>query len=142
MQRINGHIILALILVSLNACSISKLAKTGAYKEVSALVFDSLILQTNVNIIDVRTKSEYSKSHIKGAQNASYLSGKFSTIISNLNLDTTNLTLIYCETQHRSLFAAKKLARLGFKKIVDLDRGMMYWRKQGFASQSQETSKN
>lgn len=142
MQRMNGRFISVLILISLTACSTRKLAKVGVYKEATPLEFDNLRLQPQINIIDVRTKSEYKKSHIKGAINASYLSGKFSKIISDLNLDTTNLTLIYCETQHRSLFAAKKLNEMGFNRIVDLEKGMMHWRKLGLPYQSEEMLKN
>ena len=106
--------------------------KKGIYKEFSSQEFEKLLQQDNLNIIDVRTKSEYNKSHIKGAVNASYLSGEFSTIVSDYNLDTTRLTLIYCETQHRSLFAARKLYKLGFNNIVDLQKGMRIWREKKF----------
>ena len=114
------------------------MASKGIYKEVEPSVYEVLLKQENINIIDVRTKGEYEKSHIKGAINASYFSGKFLKLVKEFNLDTNKTTLIYCETQHRSPIAAKRLYKIGFKKIIDLERGMRIWRKQGFSYESPE----
>ena len=124
--------------MSLVACSANKLAIKGIYKELPSKEYKELIKQNDVNIIDVRTKSEFEKSHIKGAISASYFSGKFSKIVSDYNLDTNKVTVIYCETQHRSPAAAKRLYKLGFNKIVDLQKGMSEWRKQGFPYESEK----
>ena len=115
----------------LSACSIGRLTKKGVYTEVSGEQYLNIIQDSNVQIIDVRTKAEYEKSHILGAVNFSYLGGGFKKAVAESKLDPAKTTLIYCETQHRSLFAAKKLYRLGYKNIIDLDKGMMRWRKDG-----------
>ncbi|MFK7786423.1 MAG: rhodanese-like domain-containing protein [Crocinitomicaceae bacterium] len=125
-------IILSALIFTLTSCSIRRLEKMNVYKEVSAESFEELLKEPDINIIDVRTRSEFEKSHISGAQNASYFSGHFDELVDSLNLDTSRKTLIYCETQHRSLFAAKKLYKAGFKTIVDLDKGMLHWRKNDF----------
>ena len=132
------NIFSSLIWLSLVACSANKLAVSGIYTELSSKEYKKLIKLNDVNIVDVRTKSEFKKSHIKGAINASYFSGKFSEIVSNYNLDTSKVTLIYCETQHRSPLAAKRLNKLGFNRIVDLQKGMSKWRKQGFPYESKK----
>lgn len=125
------------------ACSINKLTIQGVYKELSAPEYELLVKQGNLNIIDVRTVSEFEKSHITSAINVSFLGGNFSRKISELDLDTSKTTLIYCETQHRSLFVANKLHQLGFNTIIDLDRGMRIWRKEGhpFSSSIEITDK-
>ncbi len=102
------------------------------YTEVAPEDFQTLAQDTNNILIDVRTISEYQESHIKGAINISYFGGHFEEKLAVMHLDTSKTVLIYCETQHRSLFVAKKIYHLGFHKIVDLDKGMMNWRKNDF----------
>ena len=128
---------LAVVTVS---CSIKKLEKKGVYKEVDASEYNRYVQDSSVQIIDVRTQKEYEKSHIEGAENASYLSGNFEDIIDSLSLDPSKTTLIYCETQHRSLFAAKKLYHKGFNNVIDLDKGMIHWRKTDMPYVSDSTN--
>ena len=123
--------ILFLSCLGFESCSIHKLSKKGVYKEVSSKEYLLYVNDSTVNIIDVRTAAEYQKSHIKGALNVSYFGGHFKKSLVELDLDTNRTTLIYCETQHRSLFVAKKLYKAGFKSIIDLDKGMVKWRKKG-----------
>lgn len=122
------------------ACSIGRLTKKGVYTEVTGEQYLNIIQDSNVQIIDVRTKGEYEKSHIFGAVNFSYLGGGFKRAVAGSELDPSKTTLIYCETQHRSLFAAKKLYRLGYKNIIDLDKGMMRWRKDGLPFEADSLS--
>lgn len=123
-------ILIATLLFS--SCGVKKLEKKGVYVELPASDYQQYVEDSTVNIIDVRTEKEYQEAHIEGAVNASYFSGNFKKIIDTLNLDTSKTTLIYCETQHRSLFAAKILYKKGFDTIIDLDRGMRVWRKENF----------
>jgi rhodanese-related sulfurtransferase len=118
--------------VLFSACSIQRLSRKGIYKELEAKEFLDLALDSNVTIIDLRTVKEFERSRIKGAVNASYFGGNFSQLIDSLHLDPTKTTLIYCETQHRSLFATKILYKKGFTQIIDLKKGMAHWRKAQF----------
>jgi rhodanese-related sulfurtransferase len=131
--------ILILLLV-LSACGIRKLERKGIYKETDASKYEAYLNDSTVQIIDVRTSKEYQKSHIAGAKNASYISGHFEDLVDSLHLDPSRTTLIYCETQHRSLFAAKKLYKKGFSTIVDLDKGMIHWRKMNYPYISDSTA--
>lgn len=121
------------------SCSIGRLTKKGVYSEVSGTEYLNYVQDSSVQVIDVRTRGEYDKSHIEGAVNFSYLGGSFKKDVRDSGLDPKKTTLIYCETQHRSLFAAKKLYHLGFKTVVDLDKGMMRWRKDGLPYISDST---
>ena len=94
-------------------------------KEYNAYVVDT----TNV-IIDVRTNKEFNKLHIERAINISYFGGNFKKEVKELKIDTTKTILIYCQTQHRSLFVSNKLYKMGYSKIIDLDKGMKQWQKQ------------
>lgn len=121
-----------ILIMFLSACSIRHLSKIGAYKELTPETYIYYVNDSLVNIIDVRTASEYEKSHIKGALNVNYFAGNFKDDLKRLMLDKSRTTLIYCETQHRSLLVAKKMYVMGFHSIIDLDKGMMHWRKAGF----------
>lgn len=122
-----------ILMVSIfSGCGIRSLSKRGAYVELPASEYEALLKDSAVHLIDVRTEKEYEKSHIEEAYNVSYLGGHFLRRFSEMNLDPSKTVLIYCETQHRSLFVARKIYRKGYKRIVDLDRGMMHWRKSGY----------
>ena len=125
-------IILIITILFAASCGIRSLTKKGAYQELSPESYLQYVQDSSANIIDVRTNAEYDKSHIEGAININYLGGHFKRDLVEANLDNSKPTLIYCETQHRSLFVAKKLYRTGFQNVIDLDKGMMHWRKQQF----------
>ena len=87
---------------------------------------EKLNATNNKWVIDVRTKGEYKKGHIKGAQNISYLGSTFSEKVAEL--DNSKPVFIYCETAHRSPLAARILSDIGFKEIYDLQHGFENWR--------------
>ena len=123
---------LFLTIILLSACGVHSLKKQGVYQELVGQEYLNYVSDSSVNIIDVRTNSEFKKSHIKGAINISYFGGHFKKELEEAGLEVQKTTLIYCETQHRSLFVVRKLKKAGFNKIIDLDKGMMHWRKDGF----------
>lgn len=125
-RMINIRILLLSIILS--ACGIHGLEKKGIYQELNPADYQ-IQMSNSAQIIDVRTLGEYEKSHIDGAINISYLSGDFKKMVDTLSFDKSTPVLIYCETQHRSLFAAKILAKRGYTHIIDLDKGMIHWRK-------------
>jgi rhodanese-related sulfurtransferase len=132
-------ILFILALLVITSCGIHSLTKQGVYQELAPEVYLNYVKDSSVNIIDVRTNAEFEKSHINGAVNVNYFGGHFKRDLMNLSLDTSKATLIYCETQHRSLFVAKKIKKAGFLTIIDLDKGMMNWRKKGFPYFNQDT---
>ena len=79
-------------------------------------------------LIDVRTSSEFRKSHIPGAVNASLLSFRYKQLVDTLNREVP--VFIYCQTCHRSPFAARKMKKLGFVKVYDLEGGYAKWDKE------------
>lgn len=80
-------------------------------------------------LIDVRTPGEYKKSHLPGAINFSYLNFHFGRDVDSL--DRNKLVLLYCQTCHRSPLAARKMKRMGFRKVIDLKAGFKNWRLYG-----------
>lgn len=80
-------------------------------------------------IVDVRTPMEYKKNHISGAKNINIISSNFNTNISKL--DSMKPVFVYCQTAHRSGYAAKTLSKLGYK-VYELEGGLKAWTEQGF----------
>ena len=78
-------------------------------------------------ILDIRTGLEYGLGHLEGATSCSVLDWNFSQKIRKL--DKAIPVFIYCETAHRSPFAALRLQKAGFLEIYDLAGGYRNYRK-------------
>ncbi|HKK41933.1 MAG TPA: rhodanese-like domain-containing protein [Bacteroidales bacterium] len=80
-------------------------------------------------LIDVREFFEYKRSRIKDAVNipaSSSLKKATDTIAHNCAL------FLYCTTDSRSNWVAKRLYDLGFRKLYSLKGGIVAWKKDGF----------
>ncbi|MBK7269377.1 MAG: rhodanese-like domain-containing protein [Flavobacteriales bacterium] len=69
---------------------------------------------------------EFAKGHLPGALNHSYLSFRFGRSVQAIERDA--LVFVYCQTCHRSPLAARRMKRLGFRRVVDLKGGFAHWR--------------
>ena len=80
-------------------------------------------------LLDVRTKNEYDKGHIKNAKLIDYFSDDF---INNCEeyLDKNKPIYVYCKSGGRSKKASKILSDIGFTKIYDLQGGYLSWQKE------------
>lgn len=78
------------------------------------------------NLVDVRTKAEFDEGHIDFAENIDWNGEDFEDFISRYNRNAP--LFLYCLSGGRSSNAAKKARSLGFKKVYELDGGMMAWR--------------
>ena len=65
-------------------------------------------------IIDVRTKEEYNKTHVKGAINIPY-----NKINENIKIDKDKAIFVYCKSGSRSEVAYNILENLGYE-VYDL----------------------
>jgi len=83
-----------------------------------------------VQLLDVRTPQEYQGGYIDGASNINVLEGQaFKEAVSSL--DKSKKVAVYCRSGKRSMKAANILAEMGFKKIYNLDGGMLQWEEDG-----------
>lgn len=80
-------------------------------------------------IIDVRTRNEYKKGHIKNSVNA-----KNSEVLSRVTdkLDFDQPLLVYCDEGTRSFTACIILKEKGFNNVYNLETGLIDWRESGF----------
>jgi thioredoxin len=107
-------------------------------QHVDALKFKELITKGDAILLDVRTPQEYSRGHIAGSTAINIADPAFASKINLLQKDKT--ILIYCLTGSRSYAAANYMSKNGFKKIVNLQQGIMDWNQRGFAlEQSSQT---
>ncbi|MGD1980905.1 MAG: rhodanese-like domain-containing protein [Flavobacteriaceae bacterium] len=86
--------------------------------------FQELMTQ-EVQLIDVRTPSEYEGGYIGTARNINYNATDFAEQVSKLDRDKP--VLVYCAVGGRSARAAKVFESLGFKTIYDLKGGYNAW---------------
>ena len=88
-------------------------------------VYDAVHNNDKTQLIDVRTKEEFSTSHLKGAQNICLTDNNFNKKIKLL--DKNKPVYVYCKKGVRSADAAKKLKKMGFTKIYDMEGGIILW---------------
>lgn len=93
-------------------------------KVVSKETFSEAI-KKEVQLVDVRTASEYQDGFIANAINIDVNASSFDSEIQKL--DKTKPVYIYCHSGSRSQKAARKMVDLGFTEIIDLDGGYSHW---------------
>ena len=106
-------------LCSFLGCSAKGFVSVGAEE------FAREIAKSGVQIVDVRTASEYAEGHIPGAVNIDVLSSDFSEKITSLDKEHT--VALYCRSGRRSKSAAAEATKQGFK-VVELDGGVLSWK--------------
>ena len=106
-------------LCSFLGCSAKGFVSVGAEE------FAREIAKSGVQIVDVRTASEYAEGHIPGAVNIDVLSSDFSEKITSLDKEHT--VALYCRSGRRSKSAATEATKQGFK-VVELDGGVLSWK--------------
>ena len=77
-------------------------------------------------IIDVRTDDEFSTGHIGGAVNIDFYNGN--EFISEIDkLDKSKSYFIYCKSGARSGQTCELMKQKGFKKVYNLEGGILGW---------------
>jgi len=121
-----------LIFILTLSCNNKSNSKTdnqlGEIKRISALEFKEK--SKNNTIIDIRTPREYTQGYIEGAININYYDKTFLEQIAKL--DKNKPIYIYCRSGNRTSSAAKKLKKLGFLEVNDLQGGIMSWARNQY----------
>lgn len=91
--------------------------------------YEKMALAGNQQILDVRTAQEFNSGHLKNALQANWNNPDEFTDRTKF-LDKTRTVYIYCLSGGRSGAAMKQLAGQGFT-VVNMDGGMMAWKKAG-----------
>ena len=102
----------------------------AGHKDIDPATFDQLRRNdTNTVVLDVRTKKEYREGHIPGAVLLDFNSPNFDEEVAKL--DKSKTYLVHCAAGGRSTKACKKMERLDFSKLYNLEGGMGAWKKAG-----------
>lgn len=81
-----------------------------------------------VQVVDVRTPSEYSDGHVPGSLNIPHMS-----IIARKNELAPDKELVFiCQMGQRSALACEFAAAVGFKDLFNVEGGTEAWIKAGF----------
>ena len=96
--------------------------------EVSVSDFEKGIAQENVQLLDVRTASEYQSGHLKKALQANW-NNQTEFQERTKALDKSKPVYVYCLSGIRSRTAANWLSENGFKNIVTLQGGINLWKQ-------------
>lgn len=99
-------------------------------QEVYDAVYNS---DAKTQLVDVRTTSEFTVSHLKNAQNICVTNNDFKEKVKTLDKDEP--VYVYCKKGGRSAKAAKILTEMGFKKVYDLQGGITNWEEKGLETE-------
>jgi thioredoxin 1 len=108
-------------------------ATATAQEKCTAVQFQQkLSKRGKIKLIDVRTPEEYAEGHIAKSTLVNYKDEKFKEQLKNLKLNKKKPVFVYCRSGNRSGKAAQILKEMGFKKIYDLEGGVISWEQSGF----------
>ena len=98
-------------------------------ESVTADEFENALYDGHVQLLDVRSADEYAQGHIANAENVDVQQSDFIEK-AQAKLDHTNPVYVYCRSGKRSMLAAQKLVKAGFK-VVNLRDGIVGWEDAG-----------
>ncbi|MDF2950648.1 MAG: Rhodanese domain protein [Anaerocolumna sp.] len=123
----NGFVILLIVIVTtiLAGCSSKEESTTPVTQKITAQEAKEMIdNNSDIIILDVRTKEEYNSGHIEDA----ILIPDYE-IVENAEIiltDKSTKILVYCRSGNRSASATSALAELGYTSVYDFG-GIIDW---------------
>jgi len=114
------YLLISLLLVCVfHSCK--QTPKAQSLKLISTDEMIELMDTEEIQLVDVRTPSEYNEGHVPDAQNINFYDENFDQQIETL--DKSKPIIVYCKSGGRSAKCASKLVEKGFEKIYDLEGG-------------------
>lgn len=111
--------------------SMPKSVETDTFiKNVDSETFKNLVNSGQGIVLDVRTIGEVAQGHIPNATVADIYQRDFVEKINQLPKDKE--VYVYCTVGARSSQAAQILVNNGFKKVYNLNRGIIDWARNGY----------
>ncbi len=120
----------ALVVMALLFAQVSGKAQEKQAVDVDA--FEEGMQQPGVQIFDVRTSGEYNAGHLHDALQADFTKKEeFNERVKYLDKDKP--VYVYCLSGGRSTAAATWMRDNGFKEVVEMQGGIVAWKKAGKA---------
>ncbi len=98
--------------------------KKSCCRQAKQAAFETLAVEAFV-----RTPKEYAEGHLEGARNVTW-GDDFEKQWKAADIKKRFTVAVYCRGGRRSKAAAEALAKMGYK-VINLDGGIMAWRKAG-----------
>lgn len=92
-------------------------------------VYEAIQGDASIQLVDVRSQTEYQVNHLKKAQNICVTNKDFKEKVAKL--DKNKPVYVYCAKGGRSAQAAQILKEMGFMEVYDLQGGMQNWNANG-----------
>jgi len=118
---------ISVITIGLSSCSTMK-PFTNILPEKAEPVIQKGVQEGKIILIDVRTPEEFNSGYIADAINMNINSEFFDAQIDEL--DKTKTYIVYCKMGGRSAMAMTLMKEKGFKKVFNLQGGIMQWQKE------------
>ncbi len=112
------------------ACQQPKDSQEPVVSSVKTQEFKKLVDAKEGILLDVRTPQEYAEGHIAGSINIDFHGENFKSELEKL--DKTKTYEVYCRSGKRSASSAQVMEEMGFKKVINLDGGIIGWQEEGF----------
>lgn len=125
-MKLTYLVIFSFLLCGTGGCFTVRSTKGFSYSKLSPVEYAAVLKDSsNYYLIDVRTAAEYNRSRMAGSVSYSYFNFHIGRDVDTL--DRNKPVLVYCQTCHRSPLAARKMKKMGFRKIYDLKGGYKKW---------------
>ncbi|RMF96334.1 MAG: rhodanese-like domain-containing protein [Candidatus Schekmanbacteria bacterium] len=129
--RLGVRLFFILVLIVQVGCK-----EEAPYHNITPLQLKSMLDEDEtLMLIDVRTRPEYEEGHIVGVKKLIPLD-KLESRIGELEEFKNKKIVLYCRSGSRSSRAAKILLSHGFKKIYNLQGGIIAYKESGFKIES------
>ncbi|GAA5505228.1 rhodanese-like domain-containing protein [Novipirellula caenicola] len=87
--------------------------------------------QDRVQVLDVRTSSEFESGHLPKAKHK-FVSEMRGGVNGNLNINQKEPVAVFCGSGYRASLAASLLQRGGYEKVYNVPGSMQAWKKAGY----------
>jgi len=135
MKNINLKILLSVfVFISFMACGQKESSKQGETDDQAVISLispeDLSKIKKDAQLIDVRQPREFASGHLENAVNMNLYARDFEKQL--MTLDKNKEVYLYCLSGIRSANAARKLKKMGFVKVYDLQGGLSNWNNQQY----------
>ena len=111
--------------------------KAGEIEQITVEQMSEALEDTSIALIVVRTGQEYLTGHLKNSHNICVTDDDFEEKAASLDRDKP--VYVYCKNGGRSARAAEILKEMGFKKIYDLEGGIVLWEESGQDTEKEQS---
>ncbi len=114
------------LLINLVSCQ----AQQNSEKKINIDDFENAVSAENIQVLDVRTITEYKSGHLKNALQADWTNkDQFNERVKHI--DKSKPVYIYCLSGPRSAQAAELMRKEGYKNVVEMNGGISAWKRRG-----------